>query len=372
MKMAWAIKGITKKMWDDENSDVMATGQKIAEIHKKAEELGVRQELLDYLEYTSKAREMEMDYGMRHGHNEPMLKLKDFKKGGRRRSRVWAANEPMKKEGLYNTNGGKQQGWEVQNQGQVRRLPGEGPGVNGGRAQSQELDSMDQPQYEAAYPNDPDACQTCHGRGWDFTGDCEDCAGTGLRNMMWCPACKGMGVQVTGPGMEDDSPDQYCPECKGSGAVSQFNGVDDEDTGFSVKEMFAVEGVEEGVEGMKRSVKDMKHAVSKLKKSSEKEKKEHPWATKKQAMQIAKDHEKLGEIKSVFVMKESPQVLRPGDWYEAVQFHQLDGTHADDVSLRGAGHRVSPNSKPMKGYVVYEVQADGTLKARAANWDSGD
>ncbi len=38
-------------------------------------------------------------------------------------------------------------GFEVQNQGVVRRRPGEGPKVNGGRSQSQEMDSYDQPQY---------------------------------------------------------------------------------------------------------------------------------------------------------------------------------------------------------------------------------
>lgn len=41
------------------------------------------------------------------------------------------------------------EGWEVQNQGVTRRAPGEGPSVNGGRTQSQEMDSYDQPQYEA-------------------------------------------------------------------------------------------------------------------------------------------------------------------------------------------------------------------------------
>jgi hypothetical protein len=41
------------------------------------------------------------------------------------------------------------QGFEIQNQGVTRRRPGEGPSVNGGRAQSQEMDSFDQPQYAA-------------------------------------------------------------------------------------------------------------------------------------------------------------------------------------------------------------------------------
>lgn len=45
--------------------------------------------------------------------------------------------------------GGGAEGFEVANSGTVRRAPGEGPKVNGGRSQSQEMDSYDQPQYEA-------------------------------------------------------------------------------------------------------------------------------------------------------------------------------------------------------------------------------
>lgn len=44
--------------------------------------------------------------------------------------------------------GGAAQGFEIQGQGVTRRAPGEGPKVDGGRAQPQELDSYDQPQYE--------------------------------------------------------------------------------------------------------------------------------------------------------------------------------------------------------------------------------
>lgn len=43
--------------------------------------------------------------------------------------------------------GGRGDGFEVQNQGVTRRFPGEGPKVNGGRSQSQRLDSYDQPQF---------------------------------------------------------------------------------------------------------------------------------------------------------------------------------------------------------------------------------
>jgi hypothetical protein len=43
--------------------------------------------------------------------------------------------------------GGHGEGFEQQNQGVTKRFPGEGPKVNGGRSQSQELDSYDQPQY---------------------------------------------------------------------------------------------------------------------------------------------------------------------------------------------------------------------------------
>jgi hypothetical protein len=43
--------------------------------------------------------------------------------------------------------GGHGEGFEVANQGVTRRSPGEGAKVNGGRAQSQEMDATDQPQY---------------------------------------------------------------------------------------------------------------------------------------------------------------------------------------------------------------------------------
>ncbi|OGR26112.1 MAG: hypothetical protein A2139_08015 [Desulfobacca sp. RBG_16_60_12] len=43
--------------------------------------------------------------------------------------------------------GGHGEGFEQQNQGVTKRFPGEGPKVNGGRSQSQEMDSYDQPQY---------------------------------------------------------------------------------------------------------------------------------------------------------------------------------------------------------------------------------
>lgn len=43
--------------------------------------------------------------------------------------------------------GGHGAGFEQQNQGVTRRAPGEGAAVNGGRSQSQEMDSFDQPQF---------------------------------------------------------------------------------------------------------------------------------------------------------------------------------------------------------------------------------
>ena len=47
---------------------------------------------------------------------------------------------------------------------------------------------------------------------------------------------------------------------------------------------------------MKAAVSNMRHVVdTRLKKSSEKEKHEHPWMSDKEAMQVAKDHERLGE-----------------------------------------------------------------------------
>jgi hypothetical protein len=102
--------------------------------------------------------------------------------------------------------GGDAEGFEIANQGVTRRWPGEGPKANGGRSQLQTMDSYDQPQY----------------------GEDDD--------QMMCPACQGMGVLVTGPGMEDDSPDSMCPECEGVGMVSQFKAVEDEDKGFGQHE----------------------------------------------------------------------------------------------------------------------------------------
>jgi len=51
--------------------------------------------------------------------------------------------------------GGDGDGFEVQNKGVLRRAPGEGP--DGGRDQSQEMDSYDQPQYNESWNglNDP-------------------------------------------------------------------------------------------------------------------------------------------------------------------------------------------------------------------------
>jgi len=168
--------------------------------------------------------------------------------------------------------GGHAEGFEQQNGGVTRRAPGEGPKVNGGRSQSQEMDSYDQPQYEGQeMPNfgtqDPE--------GWDR--------------------------QVA------------------TGTNSRDQGVRDD---VSIKEMFGMD--ESGLGGMRAAtdrvsskvdptgMKDVAHRMDKLKKSSEKEKSEHPWASKKQATQIAKDHMKLGEqLRRTFLFKENPSPFSP-------------------------------------------------------------
>ena len=154
--------------------------------------------------------------------------------------------------------GGRGEGFEVQNQGVTRRAPGEGPKVNGGRPQSQEVDSMDQPQYEQEMPwlgsKDPE--------GWDR--------------------------QIA---TEDVTP--------------------------SMTEMFGVG--ESAVHSMKHAVGKMEWTRDRLKKSSEKEKREHPWATDAQAMQIAKDHEREGKnegIKRVFLFREAMDTFDSGSPFD--------------------------------------------------------
>jgi hypothetical protein len=52
----------------------------------------------------------------------------------------------LSNKGAMGLPGAGAQGFGVVNQGVTRRMPGEGP--DGGRNQSQEMDSMDQPQYK--------------------------------------------------------------------------------------------------------------------------------------------------------------------------------------------------------------------------------
>ena len=200
------------------------------------------------------------------------------------------------KEGLSNKGamglpGAGAQGFGVVNQGVTRRMPGEGP--DGGRNQSQELDSYDQPQYESWEEKIPGGLSSGKSPG-DFDAD---------------KLKQGVKVEL------------------------------EHTTDVKIATEIAMDHLEEDP-----------NYYDKLKK-------------------IESKSYKLTEV---FKIKESPEVLAPGDWYEAVQFVQLDGANAADVLAKRAGHRVSPHSKPMKGYVVYEVQPDGTLKARAANWDSSD
>jgi hypothetical protein len=311
--------------------------------------------------------------------------------------------------------GGRGEGFEIANQGVTRRNPGEGPKVNGGRTQSQEMDSMDQPQYEGMKMSDPDACQDCQGRGIDWGSECKSCNGTGEAIIPdresdpsgWYDYMADKFYRETGymaPGKDrsaafnsDEEHEQMAlaawkefmssqndvneeapfagnkdPEGwdrqVSTGTNTRDQGVRDD---ISLKEMFCMQ--ESPVSDMRKAVDKMGRTADRLKKSSEKEKKEHPWASDKVATKIAKDHEKLGEqLKRTIIIKESADVLKPGDWYEAVQFHNLDGVNCNDPRLRGAGYKCRPGEVPGKGYVVYEVQPDGTLETKSANWDSSD
>jgi len=349
--------------------------------------------------------------------------------------------------------GGHGKGFDIQNGGVTRRNPGEGPKVNGGRAQSQELDSYDQPQYESEEVDAvPDRNEDPSGwydymanKFWQETGfmapgkDMSMAMGGGYdeqHELLAAKAWKDFLSQHLSEGPEErftvgpENNEEVCPVCNGNGVdtecfacdgtgtfegyLNKFQqdfpydadfqldndvystepqneeapwmgsndpegwerqvsmGTNTRDQGVrddvSIKEMFAFE-VKDVPDRMKKVHADM----AKLKKSSEKEKKEHPWATKKQATQIAQDHEKLGEqLKRTIIIKESPDVLKPGDCYMAVQFIQLDGIHCDDPRLRGAGYKCHPGDAPIKGYVQYTVQPDGTLMTTSANWDSSD
>jgi len=294
------------------------------------------------------------------------------------------ADEGVSANGSEGT-GGHAQGFDIVNGGVTRRRPGEGPKVNGGRSQSQEMDSMDQPQYEGPEErftvgpeNNEEVCPICNGEG-----GCEYCNLTGTfegylqtfdeefppENMtepdsMWNEK-EPVDEEAPFAGMKD--PEGWDRQVA-TGTNTRDQGVRDD---VSLKEMF---GVEEGpINNMRRAVDKMDRTKERLKKSSEKEKKEHPWASAKVATQIAKDHEKLGEqLKRTIVIKESPDVLKPGDCYMATQFMQLDGANCNDPKLRGAGYKCNPVEAPLKGYVKYTVKPDGTLETTSANWDSGD
>lgn len=267
--------------------------------------------------------------------------------------------------------GGHAQGFDIQNGGVTRRAPGEGPKVNGGRAQSQEMDSYDQPQYiDEEMPwmgaNDP--------QGWD--------------------------QQIA------------------TGNTSGGTPVTDEN--FDLAEMFGMD--EAQVKHMKKAIADMERTRDQLRKSSEKEKKEHPWATKKQAMQIAKDHEKLGEsLKRTFLFKEGPvkyiagadpmnlndpdgggkaianpfdnrqepnlsptrKTSKPsiedahGEYVVVSQFHDqvFKGKNLDEIpepAWKAANAYISREPSDQPGYVSYLVGEDGELELHSANWDSSD
>ena len=279
--------------------------------------------------------------------------------------------------------GGHAQGFDIVNGGVTRRRPGEGPKVNGGRSQSQEMDSMDQPQYEGPEErftvgpeNNEEVCPICDGGG-AATGGCEYCNNTGTFEGYLQTFDEDFPPEsdVFPPGsVDEEAPFAGAKDPEGwdrqvaTGTNTRDQGVRDD---VSLKEMF---GVEEGpIHNMRKAVDKMDRTKERLKKSSEKEKKEHPWASAKVATQIAKDHEKLGEqLKRTIIIKESAEVLKPGDCYMATQFMRLDGANCDDPQLRGAGYKCNPEDAPLKGYVKYVVKPDGTLETKSANWDSSD
>jgi hypothetical protein len=391
--------------------------------------------------------------------------------------------------------GGHGEGFEIQNQGVMRRAPGEGPKVNGGRAQSQELDSYDQPQYESASFDEMlqlyseglisegiftnwvqkhkakaaglMAGMSLMGQNGDWNQMTNATSQMGMDTPV---ASQVMSVKAKNPFADQDKirvgqdadalhqasqsheygekprkqqqqQEQEMPWMGGNDAdgwdrqIATGNtsgGTPVTDESFSLAEMFCLD--ETGVKKMrahvdkmdktdKHGMKDVQARMKKLVKSSEKERKEHPWATKKQAMQIAKDHEKLGEsLKRTFLFKESPvryvkgadpmnlndpmgggtEIPNPfdnskqpydssptrktskpsiedahGEYIVVSQFHDqiFKNKNLDEIpepAWKAANAYVSREPSDQPGYVSYLVEEDGELTLHSANWDSSD
>lgn len=144
---------------------------------------------------------------------------------------------------------GHGEGFETQNDGQVRRFPGEAPSVNGGRTQSQEMDSFDQPQYEGVF-SDPESdpfgmeqtCDRCGATGnWD-SALCQDC-GTGEEK-----AAIEFDDTRTEPDFGDPAfPMQHHPDCLGdSRCTCQDVDDPDYDQGMAPFKPLRRENIEEG------------------------------------------------------------------------------------------------------------------------------
>ncbi len=217
--------------------------------------------------------------------------------------------------------GGHGDGFEIQGQGVTRRAPGEAPKADGGRPQSQEMDSYDQPQYVEGLEDEPAFYES-----WNGLKDPE-----GFENQEHRGLTSG-GTDITDERLDERSPGWR--KLDGEWVPGMF------DEGVSLREMFEAEDRE-------------------LKKSSEKEKREHPWASEKQATQIARDHMGLGEqsmatLKEFFVLNEGRSVyytLEP----EANGMGRL--LQWEEVKYAG-----SPEAEEAEDDVSYEVIARGDVE----------
>ena len=374
--------------------------------------------------------------------------------------------------------GGRAEGFEQQNQGVVRRSPGEGPKVNGGRAQSQELDTFTE---EMSWLGGGDA------KGWDRqiamgnTSGGTDVADDSLElkemfgdksiKLMWAPESYGTDGRQLIKAINDGSNAGRGVFLKlGQAGGMALVKLDQEEAQFVlqkcidfvqterkfVEDVSLAEDVIEQIEkvypgdysknvmtgdelGESRSVDDMKKMIAQIRdprgmkdvharmkslaKSSEKEKSEHPWATDKQAVQIAKDHEKLGEqLRRTFIFKEAPvkyysggspfdlnspggggeEIEKPkhqrpaynkqtgfvstskptieeahGEFVCVVQFYHQDfvNKNLDEIPeplWKESGAWLSEKPAGSMGYVSYLVGEDGTLSLHSAHWDSSD
>lgn len=222
----------------------------------------------------------------------------------------WPLDEGLSVNGSMGLGGIAADGFEIQNQGVTKRRPGEGAKDNGGRSQSQEMDSYDQPQYEAREvkpgffvyrpgeeepPIEPDEREYHRPRHEPEKPEVSDTA-MELYPDLFRGYKKKSGEKVW-TALDAKDP-RYGP----SGQVPQLQRVrppqskDIEGYDFTLDNPRIIQmlGGEKKQEWPEELDLDLDEAMG-IEKASEKEHEEHPWLTKKQAVRIAKDHEKEGK-----------------------------------------------------------------------------